>query len=80
VLAHPDDESVFFTPIITYLRETGHRVSLLTLTAGDFCDGYRNVELGLVRLKELIQSCDSLGVSLSRWMQYLTPSPFSVFS
>lgn len=49
VIAHPDDESMFFLPTITYLRSLDRSIAihLLCLSSGD-ADG-----LGRVRVKEL---------------------------
>ena len=62
VTAHPDDESVFFTPAIQFLHLHGKNVSLLTLTAGEFCNGLPDYHLALQRLKELKNSCTVLHV------------------
>jgi len=49
IIAHPDDESMFFAPAITAMRERGQTIHLLCLSNGNF-DG-----LGQVRSKELFQ-------------------------
>jgi N-acetylglucosaminylphosphatidylinositol deacetylase len=55
VIAHPDDESMFFVPTIKALVDRGEQVWLLCLTTGDY-DG-----LGKEREKELIQAGSLLG-------------------
>jgi N-acetylglucosaminylphosphatidylinositol deacetylase len=50
VIAHPDDESMFFVPTIRALKESGETVWLLCLTTGDY-DG-----LGKEREKELYRA------------------------
>lgn len=62
VTAHPDDESVFFSPIVSFLCAHKVHVSLLTLTAGDMCNGVKDSVLAIQRLKELQKSCTVLGV------------------
>ena len=62
VTAHPDDESVFFTPTIRFLLAHNKNVSLLTLTAGELCNGAPDQSLALKRLRELQNSCKKLGV------------------
>ncbi|CAI9776333.1 unnamed protein product [Fraxinus pennsylvanica] len=49
VIAHPDDESMLFTPAINYLTSRGHNLYILCLSTGD-ADGkgsIRNEELFL---------------------------------
>ncbi|XP_068326135.1 uncharacterized protein [Pyrus communis] len=50
VVAHPDDESMFFTPTINYLTSRGHNVHILCLSIGD-ADGK-----GTTRKEELYQA------------------------
>jgi N-acetylglucosaminylphosphatidylinositol deacetylase len=57
VIAHPDDESMFFVPTIRSLVTAGERVWILCLTTGDY-DG-----LGKQREKELNRAGNLLGVS-----------------
>lgn len=58
VIAHPDDECMFFGPILSYLQNrTRCRVSCLCLTNGN-ANG-----LGKVREKELLKSLAKLGIS-----------------
>lgn len=52
VIAHPDDESMFFAPTLLALE----RVWVISLSNGNY-DG-----LGRIREKELKQACDILGV------------------
>lgn len=58
LIAHPDDEAMFFSPTLTYLTrpELGNMVIILCLSSGD-ADG-----LGAVRKKELVESALMLGV------------------
>lgn len=55
VIAHPDDESMFFVPTIKALVDRGEQVWLLCVTTGDY-DG-----LGKEREKELIHAGRLLG-------------------
>lgn len=55
VIAHPDDECMFFSPTVINLTANGNRVSVLCLSNGN-ADG-----LGKVREKELAKSCKILG-------------------
>lgn len=58
LIAHPDDEAMFFSPTLTWLTrpDLGNTVMLLCLSPGD-ADG-----LGHVRKAELVQSALMLGV------------------
>ena len=57
VIAHPDDEAMFFIPTLQNLREQGNvQLAVLCLSSGN-ADG-----LGKVREKELIESCKHLGI------------------
>lgn len=60
VIAHPDDESMFFVPTLKYLQENGHQVSLLCLSTGN-ADG-----LGAVRQNELRAAAVYLGIPYMR--------------
>nr|XP_027191013.1 probable N-acetylglucosaminyl-phosphatidylinositol de-N-acetylase isoform X2 [Cicer arietinum] len=60
VIAHPDDESMFFTPTINFLTARGHNVQILCLSNGD-ADGKGNV-----RKQELFQACASLKVPMQQ--------------
>lgn len=54
VFAHPDDETMFFLPLISVLRQMKIAFRLLCLTTGDY-DG-----LGKVRVKEIAKVSSSL--------------------
>jgi N-acetylglucosaminylphosphatidylinositol deacetylase len=56
VFAHPDDEAMFFAPLLEYLRRVNVRVHFLCLSNGNF-NG-----LGSVREKELTRSALHFGV------------------
>ncbi|XP_034216138.1 N-acetylglucosaminyl-phosphatidylinositol de-N-acetylase isoform X2 [Prunus dulcis] len=56
VVAHPDDESMFFTPTINYLTMRGHNIHILCLSIGD-ADGK-----GITRKEELYQASAILKV------------------
>lgn len=56
VIAHPDDETMFFGPTLQQLVASGCNVYILCLTSGN-ADG-----LGAVRKKELVQAVPCLGV------------------
>ncbi|KAF5445571.1 hypothetical protein F2P56_034615 [Juglans regia] len=60
VIAHPDDESMFFSPTISYLTSTGHNLHVLCLSTGD-ADGKGNI-----RKEELYQACAILKVPLQQ--------------
>ncbi|KAL2343702.1 hypothetical protein Fmac_004987 [Flemingia macrophylla] len=60
VIAHPDDESMFFTPTINFLTSKGHNVQILCLSIGD-ADGKGNI-----RKKELFQACVALKVPMQQ--------------
>ncbi|XP_072586519.1 N-acetylglucosaminyl-phosphatidylinositol de-N-acetylase isoform X2 [Vulpes vulpes] len=62
VIAHPDDEAMFFAPTVLGLARLGHRLSLLCFSAGNFYNQ------GEIRKKELLQSCDVLGIPPSSIM------------
>lgn len=55
VIAHPDDECMFFSPTVINLTSHGNSVSILCLSSGN-ADG-----LGKIREKELLKSCTLLG-------------------
>ncbi|KAI9202010.1 putative deacetylase LmbE-like domain-containing protein [Polychytrium aggregatum] len=60
VVAHPDDECMFFGPTITALTSSNaDKVFLLCLSSGNY-DG-----LGSIRKKELVDSASELGISPS---------------
>nr|XP_005340872.1 N-acetylglucosaminyl-phosphatidylinositol de-N-acetylase isoform X2 [Ictidomys tridecemlineatus] len=62
VIAHPDDEAMFFAPTVLGLARLKHRMSLLCFSAGNYYNQ------GEIRKKELLQSCDVLGIPTSRVM------------
>ncbi|KAL4446014.1 hypothetical protein ABPG74_011006 [Tetrahymena malaccensis] len=55
VIAHPDDESMFFLPTILEMKEQNYKLHLLSFSNGGF-DG-----LGKIREKELEKCCRFLG-------------------
>jgi len=57
VIAHPDDESMFFLPTIRFLIDKGDTVWLLCLTTGNY-DG-----LGKIRIKEITEVGKMIGLS-----------------
>ena len=54
LIAHPDDEVLFFGPTIISLMKLGHKLHVLCLSNGNFYG------LGLTREGELINSCKRL--------------------
>ncbi|XP_074280947.1 putative N-acetylglucosaminyl-phosphatidylinositol de-N-acetylase [Silene latifolia] len=60
VIAHPDDESMFFAPTINYLTSRGHNVHILCLSMGN-ADG-----MGSIRKDELYKACATLKVPLNQ--------------
>mmetsp|Transcript_56826 Transcript_56826/g.132890 ORF Transcript_56826/g.132890 Transcript_56826/m.132890 type:complete len:270 (+) Transcript_56826:70-879(+) len=56
VVAHPDDEAMFFWPALSQLRDAGVDISVLCLSTGNF-DG-----LGQIRRDEMERSCEKIGV------------------
>ncbi|XP_074045376.1 N-acetylglucosaminyl-phosphatidylinositol de-N-acetylase [Macrotis lagotis] len=54
--AHPDDEAMFFAPTLLGLARLHYRVSLLCFSAGNYYNQ------GEIRKRELLQSCDVLGI------------------
>ncbi|KAM5309652.1 N-acetylglucosaminyl-phosphatidylinositol de-N-acetylase isoform 5-T7 [Glossophaga mutica] len=56
VIAHPDDEAMFFAPTLLGLARLKHRVFLLCFSAGNYYNQ------GEIRKKELLQSCGVLGI------------------
>ncbi|XP_068945698.1 N-acetylglucosaminyl-phosphatidylinositol de-N-acetylase [Petaurus breviceps papuanus] len=54
--AHPDDEAMFFAPTLLGLTRLRYRVSLLCFSAGNYYNQ------GAIRKRELLQSCDVLGI------------------
>ncbi|OVA19558.1 N-acetylglucosaminyl phosphatidylinositol deacetylase [Macleaya cordata] len=64
VVAHPDDESMFFSPTILYLTSAGHNVHILCLSTGN-ADGK-----GDTRREELYQACAALKMNACRCVTY----------
>ncbi|XP_039703393.1 N-acetylglucosaminyl-phosphatidylinositol de-N-acetylase isoform X1 [Pteropus medius] len=62
VIAHPDDEAMFFAPTVLGLARLRHRVFLLCFSAGNYYNQ------GEIRKRELLQSCDVLGIPPSSVM------------
>ncbi|KAE8663639.1 hypothetical protein F3Y22_tig00112925pilonHSYRG00083 [Hibiscus syriacus] len=60
VVAHPDDESMFFSPTINYLTSRGHTLFLLCMSIGN-ADG-----MGSIRKDELYRACVVHKVQLDR--------------
>ncbi|EGC33430.1 hypothetical protein DICPUDRAFT_92416 [Dictyostelium purpureum] len=57
VIAHPDDECMFFTPTILHYRyQLNYNISVVCLSNGNAAG------LGLIREEELVKSCESLGI------------------
>ncbi|XP_075053035.1 N-acetylglucosaminyl-phosphatidylinositol de-N-acetylase isoform X1 [Mixophyes fleayi] len=59
LIAHPDDECMFFAPSILGLLQEQRPLSVLCCTTGNYYNQ------GEIRKKELIQSCAVLGVPIS---------------
>jgi LmbE family N-acetylglucosaminyl deacetylase len=57
VIAHPDDEVMFFTPTLLSLSRAGHHLSILCLSNGNF-EG-----IGNIRTNELIKSAAMFGIA-----------------
>ncbi|KAM5272649.1 N-acetylglucosaminyl-phosphatidylinositol de-N-acetylase isoform 2-T2 [Ctenodactylus gundi] len=62
VIAHPDDEAMFFAPTVLGLARVKHQVSLLCFSTGNYYNQ------GETRKNELLQSCAVLGIPPSRVM------------
>ncbi|XP_028070329.1 probable N-acetylglucosaminyl-phosphatidylinositol de-N-acetylase isoform X4 [Camellia sinensis] len=60
VMAHPDDESMFFTPTINYLTSRGHNLHIVCISTGN-ADG-----MGNIRKEELYQASAVLKVPLQQ--------------
>ena len=56
VIAHPDDEAMFFSPLLIALKENLCNVSMLCMSTGGY-DG-----LGSTRRVELMKSADCYGI------------------
>ncbi|KAK5969375.1 hypothetical protein GCK32_010946 [Trichostrongylus colubriformis] len=59
VIAHPDDETMFFAPVLRALSAANHRVFILCVSNGNF-EG-----LGKIRGRELQEAVQFLGVTSS---------------
>ena len=59
ITAHPDDESMFFGPVIMKLKQERSQIYLLCLSTGDAYN------LGAKRKQELWDACDILGIPSS---------------
>ncbi|EAL60920.1 phosphatidylinositol glycan, class L [Dictyostelium discoideum AX4] len=57
VIAHPDDECMFFTPTIQHYNFIGSEIFVACLSNGNA------VGLGKIREKELIDSCIDMGIN-----------------
>lgn len=57
IIAHPDDETMFFAPTIVRLINSGVRVFALCLTTGNLCG------LGIIRKRELGKAVQCLGMN-----------------
>jgi N-acetylglucosaminylphosphatidylinositol deacetylase len=63
VIAHPDDEAMFFAPTILFMHDRS-QLHLICLSSGN------NDGLGKVREKELYKSCAVLGIPEERVRVY----------
>ncbi|KAL6844195.1 hypothetical protein ACP4OV_025868 [Aristida adscensionis] len=59
-IAHPDDESMFFSPTILFLKSKGHNIHILCMSRGN-ADG-----LGITRHEELYRACDTFKIPRER--------------
>jgi N-acetylglucosaminylphosphatidylinositol deacetylase len=59
VSAHPDDETMFFSPVLRGLRLGGHRVFVICISTGNFYG------LGRVRGGEMFRAVSKLGLASS---------------
>ncbi|KAM4700267.1 N-acetylglucosaminyl-phosphatidylinositol de-N-acetylase [Discoglossus pictus] len=60
LIAHPDDECMFFAPTIVGLLRGQHPLSVLCCSTGNYYNQ------GEIRKKELIQSCAAFGIPPSK--------------
>ncbi|XP_022135568.1 N-acetylglucosaminyl-phosphatidylinositol de-N-acetylase-like isoform X2 [Momordica charantia] len=60
VVAHPDDESMFFSPTINFLTSRGHNLHILCMSIGN-AD-----EMGTIRREELYKASTILKVPLNQ--------------
>jgi N-acetylglucosaminylphosphatidylinositol deacetylase len=68
VIAHPDDEAMFFLPALAALRAARAPTHVLCLSTGDAAG------LGALRRRELLASCAALGVPPERVRQVDDPA------
>ena len=61
VIAHPDDEAMFFVPSILALQGAGHSVQVLCFSRGGYLAGQERV-----RPAELLRSCQRLRIPAER--------------
>jgi N-acetylglucosaminylphosphatidylinositol deacetylase len=61
VIAHPDDEAMFFIPALLSLQALGYQIAVLCLSNGDFIPAQ-----SLIRPQELRESLRYLGISAER--------------
>lgn len=73
IIAHPDDECMFFAPTIRMFFRMGVQVHVLCLSTGNH-DG-----LGVVRERELVRSCRVLGVASCVALDELQDGPENVW-
>ncbi|CAI5438396.1 unnamed protein product [Caenorhabditis angaria] len=59
IIAHPDDETMFFSPTIRALVNAGHRIFVLCISNGNFYGK------GKIRSRELFLAAKYLGISSS---------------
>ncbi|KAM9320816.1 N-acetylglucosaminyl-phosphatidylinositol de-N-acetylase [Gastrophryne carolinensis] len=59
LIAHPDDECMFFSPTLLNLRAEQRLLSVLCCSTGNYYNQ------GEIRKKELVQSCAALGIPTS---------------
>ncbi|MCT4632835.1 MAG: PIG-L family deacetylase [Firmicutes bacterium] len=79
IYAHPDDESIITGGTIRKMVEKGYEVDLICATRGEASTAYdrdyvKKEHLPEVREKELIDSCQVLGISKLYFMDYLDGS------
>jgi len=56
IIAHPDDECMFFTPTILHYKRLEYNIKVLCLSTGD------QAKLGQFRRVELVKSCNEMGI------------------
>ena len=74
ITAHPDDEAGAFGGTLAFYADRGVEVSVVCLTAGTAAKNRgaarTDVELADLRIAELVQSCNLLGVSSATVLSY----------